>query len=291
MIGPGAGNGATVTAAVAQAIEATIQANGITGAWDYLIDEPTSSSYSSIISWASIIHQNAPGLKVMVTTMPQTGLPAGTVDIYAPVENQFAPGVPSPFFLYVSCMSHGACSGPTGNLTGQPDLMLDESATNELAFPLTVKVSGGTSALYYQSQYAYSTSASDPWLSQYYFDGNGDGNLFYPGIPTSQAQPSPTPVLGPNPGQSIGQSTNMAVASVRLKMLRAGSYLVDYSVLSGTPIPSTLVSSATSWSKNAADYAAFKMQAAGLSIKKPVKKAKAKSKSKPKTKVQKKATS
>lgn len=90
MMTPGAGT--AITATMASAIEATIQANDITGAWSYLMDEPPSSQFSNIISWAGIIHANAPDLKVMVTTVPQSGLPAGTIDIYSPIEAAYSPG-------------------------------------------------------------------------------------------------------------------------------------------------------------------------------------------------------
>jgi hypothetical protein len=165
------------------------------------------------------------------------------------VENFYTPGsVPSPFWLYVSCMSHGSCGGTTpGNLTGHPDFMLDETATNEIAFPLTLKQAGASGGLYYDTMYAYTTGGNNPWTTQYYFGGNGDGNLMYPGK------------VG-----LYGLTVDTAVASVRMKMLRAGSYLVDYATLTGTPIPASLVSSVTGWSKNAADYQAFKTQMGGV---------------------------
>lgn len=241
--------GTGITAAQAQAIQATAITNSITGEWYYVVDEPAASQLPSISAYAATAHAGAPSLKTMVTTMPQSGVSG--VDIYAPVENQFAAGVPKPFFLYVSCMSHGACSGTTpGALTGQPDLMLDETGTNEIAFPLTVKVSGGSAALYYNSMQAYAMASPNPWVNQYQFAANGDGNLFYPGI------------AGAN-----GLTANQPVASVRLKLLRLGSYLADYSALSGVAIPSSLVGSTTSWSKSAADYQAFKNLAAGITPK------------------------
>lgn len=170
--------------------------------------------------------------------------------------------------MYVSCTSHGACGGTTpGTLTGQPDLMLDETATNELAYPLTLKQAGASAGLYYETMYAYdapyaSTTSTNPWANQYFFAGNGDGNLLYPGIQTTQAVPSPLPTFWPSTGQAIGLAANQPVSSVRLKLLRASSYLVDYVTLTGTAIPSSLIASPNSWSKNAADYQTFKNQMA-----------------------------
>ena len=52
----------------------------------------------------------------------------------------------------------------------------------------------------------------DAWTSQWDFNGNGDGTLFYPGTP-----------------ERVGGATHVPVASIRLKMIREG--MEDYEYL------------------------------------------------------------
>jgi hypothetical protein len=66
--------------------------------------------------------------------------------------------------------------------------------------------------LYYNVVYSYRDGAN-PWLSQYQFTSNGDGNLVYPGLPGL-----------PN------MSTHKPIPSLRLKLLRDG--MEDYEYLS-----------------------------------------------------------
>jgi hypothetical protein len=63
--------------------------------------------------------------------------------------------------------------------------------------------------LYWDTTFAY---FGDAWTSQWAFDGNGDGTLFYPGTPAR-----------------IGGTTDVPVASIRLKMIREG--MEDYEYL------------------------------------------------------------
>jgi hypothetical protein len=63
--------------------------------------------------------------------------------------------------------------------------------------------------LYWETTQAFQ---ADPWKSQWDFSGNGDGTLFYPGTPSK-----------------IGGSSQIPVASIRLKMIREG--MEDYEYL------------------------------------------------------------
>jgi len=65
--------------------------------------------------------------------------------------------------------------------------------------------------LYYDMVYAY--GQGDPWSSLYYFGGNGDGTLYYPGRP-----------------DKIGGATHIPVESIRLKLIREG--MEDYEYIS-----------------------------------------------------------
>jgi MYXO-CTERM domain-containing protein len=64
--------------------------------------------------------------------------------------------------------------------------------------------------LYYDTTYAY--TKGDAWTSQYYFGGNGDGTLFYPGTPAK-----------------IGGTSHIPLASLRVKLIREG--MEDYEYL------------------------------------------------------------
>jgi len=55
---------------------------------------------------------------------------------------------------------------------------------------------------------------ADPWVNQYFFGGNGDGTLFYPGLP-----------------DRIGGRSDIPIESIRLKMIREGIEDYEYLVL------------------------------------------------------------
>ena len=63
---------------------------------------------------------------------------------------------------------------------------------------------GFTGELYWDTAYAQAIAA-DPWRETYFFSGNGDGSLFYPGTP-----------------DRIGGATDVPVESMRLKHVRDG---------------------------------------------------------------------
>ena len=118
---------------------------------------------------------------------------------------------------YQSCMSHG-CGGTVNfgspswsdrYFTGWPSYMIDASAVRNRAMEWLSFRYRLTGELYYETAMAFS---HDPWTSQWDFNGNGDGTLFYPGTPAK-----------------IGGTTHVPVASIRLKMIREG--MEDYEYL------------------------------------------------------------
>jgi hypothetical protein len=118
---------------------------------------------------------------------------------------------------YQSCMSHG-CGGTVNfgspswsdrYFTGWPSYMIDASAVRNRAMEWLSFRYRLTGELYYETAMAFS---HDPWTSQWDFNGNGDGTLFYPGTP-----------------EKIGGTTHVPVASIRLKMIREG--MEDYEYL------------------------------------------------------------
>ncbi|MCP5051302.1 MAG: DUF4091 domain-containing protein, partial [bacterium] len=100
--------------------------------------------------------------------------------------------------------------------TGWPSYAIDIPAlSNRIMEWLSFKydISG---ELYYSTTYAYFgvSGNDDPWNNQYYFWGNGDGTLFYPGRP-----------------DKIGGTHHIPVESIRLKMIREGLEDYEYMVL------------------------------------------------------------
>jgi MYXO-CTERM domain-containing protein len=111
--------------------------------------------------------------------------------------------------MYQSCMSHG-CGGTSDYFNGWPSYMIDTASIRSRALEWLSFAWGVTGELYWESTWAY--THGDPWVTQYQFSGNGDGNLFYPGTPAK-----------------IGGTTHIPVASLRMKMLREG--MEDYEYL------------------------------------------------------------
>jgi glycosyl hydrolase family 123 len=122
-------------------------------------------------------------------------------------------------WLYQSCMSHG-CGGtvdignPTADqlyFTGWPSYAIDASNVRARAMEWFSFQYDATGELYYETTQAY-YDHDDPWSDEYQFNGNGDGDLFYPGTVAK-----------------IGGTTDIPVASLRMKMLREG--MEDYEYL------------------------------------------------------------
>ena len=209
--------------------------------FQYTCDEPPNGT----CGWGDIAgraaNARALGLRTLVTTTVQEADQAGvtsSVDLLVPVINYLddKPGntfsgsqraaydaflAASPrreLWAYQSCMSHG-CGGTVnfGNpsaddqyYTGWPSYMIDASAVRNRAMQWLAFRYGLSGELYWET--AYALAQGDAWTSQWYFTGNGDGTLFYPGTPAK-----------------IGGATDIPVASIRLKMIREG--MEDYEYL------------------------------------------------------------
>ncbi|WP_242337542.1 MULTISPECIES: glycoside hydrolase domain-containing protein [Anaeromyxobacter] len=209
--------------------------------FDYTCDEPPlTCSWDDIPTRTQAVHDADPEFKTLVTTQIWDSDAHGVssdIDIMVPVINWMddkptgehpgdnrskydgflAQSKAKELWLYQSCMSHG-CGG-TVNMgspsewdeytTGWPSYMIDASAVRNRAMEWISFLEGATGELYWETAFAFT---HDAWSNQWDFSGNGDGTLFYPGRP-----------------DRIGGSTQIPVASIRLKMIREG--MEDYEYL------------------------------------------------------------
>jgi hypothetical protein len=209
--------------------------------FQYTCDEPPiTCAWSDIPARASAARAAKPALRTLVTTTigeAEAHGVADAIDILVPVVNSIddKPNSGNPesprsaydaflasssrreLWLYQSCMSHG-CGGTVnaGNpsasdqyYTGWPSYMIDASGPRNRAMQWLDYKYGASGELYYETGMAFS---HDAWSNQWDFGGNGDGTLFYPGTPAT-----------------IGGTSDVPVASIRLKLIREG--MEDYEYL------------------------------------------------------------
>jgi hypothetical protein len=231
--------------------------------FDYSCDEPPAGcSWGSINARTAMVHAADPQFQTLVTTQmgpaQQNGVLAG-IDLLVPTVNLLDPMPPETntraaysawesasaqhkVWMYQSCDSQGCNNIGPVEQSGWPTHMIDAPATQNRAMEWQAwrqKVHG---ELYYDATYAF--SRGDAWQNQFYFTGNGDGTLFYPGTPAK-----------------IGGTSHIPIASLRIKMIREG--MEDYEYLkaladAGDPAMADAEAEALSpkaW-QNAADPAA-----------------------------------
>ncbi|MFL5347926.1 MAG: glycoside hydrolase domain-containing protein [Hyalangium sp.] len=196
-------------------------------AYDYVGDEPPYGiSFETLSQRAALTRRVAPGLRTLVTTNSremESHKLSDLIDLAVPVVN-FIDGTQQPFqgdqrttyqaflskpkrelWLYQSCMSHGCAYGTNAaeNLpnAGWPSYMVDRSAAKGRAMEWVSFLEGAKGELYYET----AEMLGSAWTNQYIYNGNGDGTLFYAGKPSV-----------------IGGTTDVPVASIRLKLIRLG---------------------------------------------------------------------
>jgi hypothetical protein len=115
---------------------------------------------------------------------------------------------PATVWWYQSCDSFGCTAG--SSVSGWPTMAIDSDATRNRAMEWMSFAYDISGELYYEVTMAY--FSGDPWVNQFNFGGNGDGDLFYPGTVAK-----------------IGGQTEIPVESFRMKMIRDG--MEDYELL------------------------------------------------------------
>ena len=216
--------------------------------FQYTADEPNAAyntRWLDVPVRAAAAHAASPPVRSLVTTtLPEARAQAGTagdtltadhvIDVMVPAINfmdatkrhanfgtstdpysydtflgdpSLAPG--NELWLYQSCMSHD-CGGSSASGTGWPSYMIDASALRNRAMQWLMFAYETTGELYWETGYAL-YAKRDAWTNQWAYTGNGDGTLFYPGTPAK-----------------VGGSTNIPIASIRLKMIREGMEDFEY---------------------------------------------------------------
>ncbi len=202
--------------------------------FDYVVDEPrTPAHFEALRKRAALLKELAPEVPRLVTISLREDL-VGVVTRWCPLINSFEPDTSSlrlrwrsrnrpriedyagrvragdSLWLYQSCMSHGCGgTGRSPHTDNWPSYMLDASAVANRVFGLmSSEVYRASGVLYWGVTFAYRRHGKvgtvfDPRESIYYFGGNGDGTLFYPGLP-----------------ETIGGTRHIAVESLRMKFIR-----------------------------------------------------------------------
>jgi hypothetical protein len=123
-----------------------------------------------------------------------------------------SPGDIKELWLYQSCMSQGCSANTDPYQAGWVSYMIDHTAMRNRAMEWLSFQWGVSGELYWGTCFAYHPFATnDPWTNQWYYGGNGDGTLLYPGTPAK-----------------IGGTRDIPVASIRLKMIREGYEDYEY---------------------------------------------------------------
>lgn len=121
-------------------------------------------------------------------------------------------------WLYTSCLSF-SCNSEGGDdpaFAGWPGYAIDQPASQSRAMGWLTFEYGASGELYYET----TKSLPRAWRDQYFEGGNGDGNLFYPGLPDG----------GPA-APAIGGRHEIPIESIRLKRIRDGREDYEYLLL------------------------------------------------------------
>lgn len=192
--------------------------------WGYTRDEPRSGDFADVKTRAQAMLAADANMRPLVTHSLDNGLADGPgqspIRIWTPLVNQMDRARRAAFdpylqngaelWWYQSCESHG-CFG--NDVTGYPSYMIDASGPQNRVMEWLTFAYGIGGELYFNTMEGY-FKLNDVWDTQFLFDGNGDGTLFYPGRP-----------------DRIGGSTHIPVESLRLKLIREGYEDYEYLAL------------------------------------------------------------
>jgi hypothetical protein len=205
-------------------------------------DEPTTSTqWSSCHADGMAAHDVSAQLRTLVTTTiaDASGSTATSAGFTLADVNLMDPeivGLPDPaaslaylpflasnpineLWVFEGCDTHD-CAG--GGVDPWPTHMIDSDPVRNRALEWLAFQYGVTGELYYETGYGFMQGDPGPWVTQWAFTGNGDGTLFYPGVPDTSVRSaqSGTP--------SIGGTRDIPVASIRLKLIREAMEDFEY---------------------------------------------------------------
>lgn len=202
-------------------------------AFDFSADEPvTSSDFLAAMDRVSLVRAVDPLLRATVTSdiSKFNYNMIGYNNVWTPnwttLENKEFFNGPNPstrafydaplangdeLWWYESCKTHGCgATGGSPQHDNYPNFNVDSPALFNRSWGYSAVQPYGVTGLIAQNAvlaysrfFQMSTPRIDVWDSVYYFGGNGDGTLFYPGRPSD-----------------IGGATHIPVESLRLKMIR-----------------------------------------------------------------------
>ena len=215
--------------------------------FNYLWDEPKKSEFSQMKEVGRLVHEADPDLKNLVTA-PLHADWSDFIDIWSPVINCFerkpqqhdycemivaragynseiAKG--KKLWWYQACSSHGCYIVGGEYFRGWPTYVIDADGVRNRIMEWLTWSYGIGGELYFSTDEAY--GKKDPWKDVNLFAGNGDGTLFYPGMPGV-----------------IGGTNHIPIESIRLKLIREGledyEYLAMLSKLDGSKAVHELIS-------------------------------------------------
>ncbi len=187
-------------------------------AYLYLPDEPMPSEYPHLVDLAETLHEGDPELRAMATEQIADGL-LGAVDIWCPDEPLFSDSLPLPPFpedypprqalgeevWWYNCMS-------AQFLLDYSNHFVDNQGMYMRIWPWLTRRYNFEGILFWHTLYLYG-KIDDPWVDQYAtaFFCNGDGNMFYPGVP-----------------DKVGGTHDIPCPSLRLKQFREGMEDYEY---------------------------------------------------------------
>ena len=195
----------------------------------YACDEPPAGcSWNDLATEGNALRSRAPNLAGLVTTNIVDATRNGVlsfIDILTPVVNHMHPrngqdqrasydswlqASGKQLWWYQSCNQHESCDNgkPGPKASTWPSYMVDASPVRNRIFQWMAYLYRVQGELYYDTE----TWGDNPWDHLYFAGGNGDGALYYPGTV-----------------DRIGGATPIAVASIRLKLIRDG--MEDYEYL------------------------------------------------------------
>lgn len=188
--------------------------------WLYLPDEPDPSQYQSLQNTAMKLHYADPDLQAFVTEQYTEDL-GEEIDIWCPDEPLFSDSLPMPPFpeVYEELREQGKttwwynCVSATLGFDYSSHMVDQESTYMRIWLWLTRRYDF-TGILFWRISYLW--SRQDVWNDMYSdrYLCQGDGTLFYPGIPSK-----------------IGGTTDIPIPSIRIKILREAMEDYEYFML------------------------------------------------------------